>query len=144
MDLFRRILLSYFGSIEACFCPFVPSLILTRAGYARQMMKIPGNIPLRISSEINPKQPSKNRAARSALQHGRQLLLNQLISIRKSLSLGNGLGAMDYIMPPMPPPIPGFIGGIGGRSSFFSATTHSVVRNMPAIEAAFSSAMRVT
>ena len=54
------------------------------------------------------------------------------------------LGVADYIMPPMPPPMPGFIGGIGGLSSFFSATTHSVVRNMPAMEAAFSSAMRAT
>ena len=49
-----------------------------------------------------------------------------------------------YIIPPMPPPIPGFIGGIAGVSSFFSAITHSVVRNIPAIEAAFSKATRVT
>ena len=49
----------------------------------------------------------------------------------------------DYIMPPMPP-IPG--AGIAGAgfSSFLSAMTHSVVRNMPAIEAAFSRATRVT
>ena len=48
-----------------------------------------------------------------------------------------------YIMPPIPP-IPGFIAGIAGASSFLSAMTHSVVRNIPAIEAAFSSATRVT
>ena len=42
------------------------------------------------------------------------------------------------------PPIPGFIAGAAGASSFFSAITHSVVRNIPAIEAAFSKATRVT
>ncbi len=46
-----------------------------------------------------------------------------------------------YIMPPIPPPI----GGIGiGFSSFLSAITHSVVRNIPATDAAFSSATRLT
>ena len=50
----------------------------------------------------------------------------------------------NYIIPPIPPPIPPPIGGIAGLSSFSSTNTHSVVRNMPAIEAAFSSAMRVT
>ena len=49
----------------------------------------------------------------------------------------------DYIMPPMPP-IPGAPIGISGLSSFFSTITHSVVRNIPAIEAAFSKATRVT
>ncbi len=44
-------------------------------------------------------------------------------------------------MPPMPP-IPA--AGAAGVSSFFCAMTHSVVRNMPAIEAAFSRATRVT
>ncbi len=46
-----------------------------------------------------------------------------------------------YIMPPMPgaPPI-----GISGLSSLASQMTHSVVRNMPAMEAAFSSATRHT
>jgi|SRR5574344_2855652 hypothetical protein len=40
-----------------------------------------------------------------------------------------------YIMPPIPPPP---IGGIGaGFSSFLSAITHSVDRNIPATEAAF-------
>ena len=34
--------------------------------------------------------------------------------------------------------------GAAGTSSFFSAITHSVVKNMPAIEAAFSNATRVT
>ena len=42
---------------------------------------------------------------------------------------------MDYIIPPMPPP---GIAGIAGASDFFSANTHSVVRNIEAIEAAFS------
>lgn len=40
--------------------------------------------------------------------------------------------AMDYIIPPMPPP---GIAGIAGASDFFSANTHSVVRNIEAIEA---------
>ena len=46
----------------------------------------------------------------------------------------------DYIMPPMP----GAPMGISGLSSFLSQMTHSVVRNMPATEAAFSRATRVT
>lgn len=46
----------------------------------------------------------------------------------------------DYIMPPMPPC--GIAGA--GVSSFLSTMTHSVVRNIPAIEAAFSRATRVT
>ena len=48
-------------------------------------------------------------------------------------------------MPPMPPPMPapGFI--IGALfSSLISKIVHSVVKSMPAIEAAFSSATRVT
>jgi hypothetical protein len=48
---------------------------------------------------------------------------------------------LDYIMPPMPPPI----GGIAGAfSSLMSLITHSVVNNIPAIEAAFSRATRTT
>ena len=47
----------------------------------------------------------------------------------------------DYIMPPIPPP---GIGGMAGCSDFFSARTHSVVRNIEAIDAAFSSATRDT
>ncbi len=39
--------------------------------------------------------------------------------------------------------MPGAIAG-AGLSSFLSAITHSVVKNIPAIEAAFSSATRVT
>lgn len=46
-----------------------------------------------------------------------------------------------YIMPPMPP---AGIAGTAGCSDFFSASTHSVVRNIEAIEAAFSSATRDT
>ena len=49
--------------------------------------------------------------------------------------------AMDYIIPPMPPP---GIAGIAGASDCFSANTHSVVRNIEAIEAAFSTATRET
>ena len=49
----------------------------------------------------------------------------------------------NYIIPPMPP-IPGAPIGISGLSSFFSTITHSVVRNIPAIEAAFSKATRAT
>ena len=51
-----------------------------------------------------------------------------------------------YIIPPIPP-IPGApppIGGIGGFSSSISVITHSVVKNIPAIDAAFSNAIRVT
>ncbi len=51
--------------------------------------------------------------------------------------------AMPYIMPPIPP-MPGAMAGMAGVSSFFSAMTHSVVRNIPAIDAAFSRATRVT
>ena len=40
--------------------------------------------------------------------------------------------------------MPGAPIGISGLSSFLSQMTHSVVRNMPATEAAFSSATRVT
>src|SRR6267154_2599736 len=47
----------------------------------------------------------------------------------------------DQYIPPMPPP-PG-IGGIFSFS-FFSTTTHSVVRSSPAMDAAFCSAVRVT
>lgn len=42
------------------------------------------------------------------------------------------------------PPMPGFGIAGAGFSSFLSAMTHSVVRNIPAIDAAFSSATRVT
>ena len=48
---------------------------------------------------------------------------------------------MDYIIPPIPPPP---IGGPEGDSSLMSATTHSVVSNNAAIDAAFSNARRVT
>ena len=48
-----------------------------------------------------------------------------------------------YIMPPIPPIPPG-MAGAAGLSSFLSAITHSVVRNIPAIDAAFSNATRVT
>ena len=48
--------------------------------------------------------------------------------------------SLHYIIPPIP--------GLGiagaGLSSFLSVMTHSVVRNIPAIEAAFSSATRAT
>lgn len=49
----------------------------------------------------------------------------------------------NYIMPPIPPIPPAGMAG-AGFSSFLSAITHSVVRNIPAIEAAFSRATRVT
>jgi hypothetical protein len=47
----------------------------------------------------------------------------------------------DYIIPIPPPPPPGIIGGAG---SGISTMAHSVVRNMPAMEAAFSRAIRAT
>ena len=46
-----------------------------------------------------------------------------------------------YIIPPIPP---AGIAGIAGASLFFSASTHSVVRNIEAIDAAFSNATRAT
>src|SRR5690606_18476460 len=46
-----------------------------------------------------------------------------------------------YIMPGMPPPP---IGGIAGASSLISIKAHSVVSIIPATEAAFSNAIRVT
>ena len=46
----------------------------------------------------------------------------------------------SYIIPPMP----GFPIGISGFSSGLSQMTHSVVRNIPATEAAFSKATRAT
>ena len=50
------------------------------------------------------------------------------------------LSAADYIIPPIPP------AGIAGAGSFsgISVMAHSVVRNMPATEAAFSRAIRDT
>ncbi len=48
---------------------------------------------------------------------------------------------MIYIMPSIPPPP---IGGIAGFSSLISESTHSVVRSIPAIDAAFSKATRAT
>ena len=53
------------------------------------------------------------------------------------------LGCVFYIIPGIPPPIGG-IGGAGGLSSLCSTRTHSVVNSMPATEAAFSRAIRVT
>jgi hypothetical protein len=50
----------------------------------------------------------------------------------------------DYIIPPIPPIPPGPPIGIEGLSSFSSTITASVVRNIPAIEAAFSRAIRAT
>ena len=49
-----------------------------------------------------------------------------------------------YIIPGIPPGIPPPIGGIGTSSSCSSATTHSVVSIIEAIEAAFSSAILET
>ena len=48
--------------------------------------------------------------------------------------------ATNYIMPGIPPPI----GGIAGSSSLMSTKAHSVVKIIPATEAAFSKAIRVT
>ena len=72
-------------------------------------------------------------------------LLNKKTNPRRFLQRGFYIVlflSVDYIIPPMPP-IPGCIGA-AGASSFFSAITHSVVRNIPAIDAAFSRATRVT
>ena len=48
---------------------------------------------------------------------------------------------MIYIIPGIPPPP---IGGIGGVSSFISTKAHSVVKIIPATDAAFSNAILVT
>ena len=60
--------------------------------------------------------------------------------IAAALSQNMGVASADYIMPP----IPGFIAGAAGAGSGLSASTHSVVRNMPATDAAFCRATRVT
>lgn len=70
---------------------------------------------------------------KNAPPHYRYIVLGR--SLRMLLSLID-----HYIMPPMP----GLAIGISGLSSFLSQITHSVVRNMPATEAAFSRATRVT
>lgn len=76
--------------------------------------------------------PSYNQQ-KTAPPHYRYIVLGR--SLRMLLSLID-----HYIMPPMP----GLAIGISGLSSFLSQITHSVVRNMPATEAAFSRATRVT
>ncbi len=76
--------------------------------------------------------PSYNKQ-KTAPPHYRYIVLGR--SLRMLLSLID-----HYIMPPMP----GLAIGISGLSSFLSQITHSVVRNMPATEAAFSRATRVT
>lgn len=70
---------------------------------------------------------------KTAPPHYRYIVLGR--SLRMLLSLID-----HYIMPPMP----GLAIGISGLSSFLSQITHSVVRNMPATEAAFSRATRFT
>ena len=62
------------------------------------------------------------------------------MTIAAALSQNMGVPSADYIMPP----IPGFMAGAAGAGSGLSAITHSVVRNMPATEAAFCRATRVT
>ncbi len=78
------------------------------------------------------------------------LTIVRILKIKKALSVSRKsflilyIGIDLYIIPPIPP-IPGAppIGG-AGCSSFSSTITVSVVRNIPAIEAAFSRATRVT
>ena len=62
---------------------------------------------------------------------------------RRDKAASRGAITADYIMPPMPPIPPAGIAG-AAFSSFLSAMTHSVVRNIPAMDAAFSNATRVT
>lgn len=66
------------------------------------------------------------------------------LSTKKRRSFQNAaffyFGRKHYIMPSMPPP-PGIAIGL---SSLISDNTHSVVNNIPAIDAAFSKATRVT
>lgn len=76
---------------------------------------------------------SSSQHKKTAPPHYRYIVLGR--SLRMLLSLID-----HYIMPPMP----GLAIGISGLSSFLSQITHSVVRNMPATEAAFSRATRVT
>ncbi len=56
-------------------------------------------------------------------------------------SINTPILTRDYIIPGIPPPP---IGGITGASLFCSTSTHSVVRNIAAIDAAFSNATRDT
>ena len=56
------------------------------------------------------------------------------------LYLNNELSLADYIMPPMPPPWG--IAGIADSFSGLSLMTHSVISTIPAMEAAFSRAVR--
>jgi len=60
---------------------------------------------------------------------------------RPAFNLIIGVFFDSYIMSLIPPPMPGVAGAF---SSFFSTTTQSVVRIMPAMEAAFSRATRTT
>ena len=82
-------------------------------------------------------------ALKTALRTSYTTARNKKVPRNRKCDSGNFFirGAMDYIIPPMPPP---GIAGIAGASDFFSANTHSVVRNIEAIEAAFSNATRET
>lgn len=62
---------------------------------------------------------------------------NQIEAFFKNLSMA----IRHYIIPGIPPPIPP---GIAGASSLISTKAHSVVKIIPATEAAFSKAIRVT
>ena len=88
-----------------------------------------------------------NRLCTSKIPQKRDGLLNPSLNLLCLLSKIVLLSPLlltlftSYIMPPMPgaPPI-----GIAGSFSGLSQIRHSVVRNMPAIEAAFSRATRAT
>ncbi len=100
----------------------------------------------RQGTERNPVAVSSaNMTRQCALQYSR---LAWQVSIGKQKSrwlkfpghLLSICSADDYIMPPIPP------AGIAGAASFSGMSTiaHSVVRNIPATEAAFSRATRAT
>lgn len=81
------------------------------------------------------------RAFQVALLQNKKILpQSSLQMIAAVLSQNMGVPSADYIMPP----IPGFMAGAAGAGSGLSAMTHSVVRNIPATEAAFCRATRVT
>ena len=58
--------------------------------------------------------------------------------IASFLAMTRSVSYADYIIPSIPPPIG--IGGVGGVGSLWLLMTHSVVSNIPAMEAAFSKA----
>lgn len=85
-----------------------------------------------------PRRTLRNGRPRHKKRDGRLSLCGQ--SPVSMLRFPKEAGHYIIPMPFMPAPA----AGIAGAGSFFSASTHSVVRNIEAIEAAFSRATRAT